>query len=80
MHLPHGGVLTVGHENFNVQEFLCEITCDKRTPIVEVMGVVLPVVQVAPKPLQFATPPFGTFIGLSPTPSSLGIKTKVEPV
>jgi len=35
MHLPHGGVLTVGYGNFNVQEFWCEITYDKRILVLD---------------------------------------------
>ena len=38
MHLPHGRVSTICHKNFNVEEFGCEITCDKRTPAVNNHG------------------------------------------
>ena len=41
-----------------------------------IIGVMLLTAQMAPKPLQFATPRFGTFIGSSPTPSSLGMIAK----
>jgi len=33
LRLPHGGLWTVGHENFNVQSFCCKIMYDKRTKV-----------------------------------------------
>jgi len=36
--LPHSGVWTVRHENFNMQSFWCEITRDKHTEVFENRG------------------------------------------
>jgi len=38
LHIPHDGVWTVRHENFNVQAFRCEITYDQRTKAVDNYG------------------------------------------
>ena len=38
LRLPHGGVWTVGHENFNVQSFWCGITCEKRDEVYDKHG------------------------------------------
>jgi len=42
LHLPHGGVWAVGHENFNVQEFWCEITYDMCTLVIDNHGFYVP--------------------------------------
>jgi len=38
LRLPHGGIWTIGHENFNVQSFWCEITCEKHTEVLNNHG------------------------------------------
>jgi len=38
LRLPHGGVWIVGHVNFNVQSFWCEITHEKRTKVLDNHG------------------------------------------
>jgi len=35
IHLPYDGISIIGHESFNVQEFWCEITRDKRILVVD---------------------------------------------
>ena len=74
MRLPHGGVLTIDHENFSVQEFWHEITCDKHNPIVDNHGSRVAYSTSGSKATTICNP------GFFPTQSSLGIRAKAEPV
>jgi len=38
LRFPYGAVWTIGHENFNVQSFWREITCEKRTEVLDNHG------------------------------------------
>ncbi|KAJ8445198.1 hypothetical protein Cgig2_024404 [Carnegiea gigantea] len=42
LHLLHGGIWVVGHENLNVQDFWCEITYDQRTLVTNNHGFHVP--------------------------------------
>ena len=76
--LPHYCVRTVGHKNFNVQAFWCEITCDKRTQVIDNHGSYVAYSSIGSKATSICNP-ISVFIGLLSTPFSLGMRARADP-
>jgi len=79
LRLPHGRVWTVGHENFDVQSFWCEITCDKRAKVFDNHGSCVPYNSSGSKETSLCNSTLRYLHRVIPNTSLPGMRAKSNP-